>query len=233
MRYKKQILLKEIGNKGQQKLNNSTVAVIGLGGLGSNSANLLARTGINLILIDRDKLELENLQRQNIYTEKDVGKEKAKIFGEYLKKVNSEIRIEYHVINITDENIDLIKKADLVLDCTDNLETRFLINKYCTKNNQPWIYAAVLGTQGMVISFNGDYCFNCIFKKPTEEIKTTNELGLINTIPYLIASIQVTEAIKILLTGQNTKEMIKVDIWDNNLERVKIKRDKNCKICNK
>jgi molybdopterin-synthase adenylyltransferase len=233
MRYKKQILLKEIGEKGQKKLNKSIIAVIGLGGLGSNSANLLARAGVNLILIDRDKLEFENLQRQNIYTEKDVGNEKAKIFGEYLKKVNSEIKIEYHVIDINEKNIDIIKKANLVLDCTDNLETRFFINEYCTKNKIPWIYAAVLGTEGMIISFNGGYCFNCIFKKPTEKIKTTNDLGLINTIPYLIASLQVTEAIKILLTGQNTKEIIRVNIWNNNIDRIKIKRDKNCKICNK
>lgn len=231
MRYNKQILLKEIGKKGQEKLSRSLIAVIGLGAVGSNSAALLARAGANLLLIDRDVVELENLQRQNLYSENDIGKEKAIVARNILKSVNSEIKINANVADLNFKSINMLDKADLILDCTDNLETRFLINEYCLKNKKPWIYAGVTGTDGAVLSFNNEYCFNCIFKEPSETLETCDTIGMINTAASLIASIQVTEAIKIITRKEFSKELITCNIWNNDVRKIKVARNKNCKTC--
>lgn len=231
MRYEKQILLKEIEKKGHEKLRKSTIAVIGIGALGSNSASLLARAGINLVLVDRDVVELDNLQRQNLFSENDIGKEKALAAEEYLNKINSEINIDSYVADLYYRNINILDKADLILDCTDNLETRFLINEYCLKNKKPWIYSGILGTRGMMLSFNNEYCFNCIFKETTENLETCDTIGVLNSVASLISSIQVTEAIKILLNRNNTKELIVVDVWSNELKKIKVNKNKNCLTC--
>lgn len=231
MRYNKQILLKEIGKKGQEKLSRSLIAVIGLGAVGSNSAALLARAGASLLLIDRDIVELENLQRQNLYSENNIGKEKAIVARNILKSVNSEIKINANVADLNFKSINMLDKADLILDCTDNLETRFLINEYCLKNKKPWIYAGVIGTDGAVLSFNNEYCFNCIFKEPSETLETCDTIGMINTAASLIASIQVTEAIKIITRKEFSKELITCNIWNNDVRKIKVARNKNCKTC--
>ncbi len=232
MRYNKQILLKNIGKSGQEKLSKSTVAVIGLGALGTNSVSLLARAGLNLILIDRDIVELDNLQRQNLFTEADIGKEKALVAYDLLNKINSSIKMDYFVTDLNHKNISILKNADLILDCTDNMETRFLINEYCLKNKKPWIYAAILETKGMVLSFNNNYCFNCIFKEPTENLDTCDTVGVLNTVATLISSLQVTEAIRILVKGFNAKELLSVDIWNQELNKIKVKKNEKCRTCN-
>lgn len=231
MRYNKQILLNEIGKEGQKKLNRSTVAVIGVGALGTNSANLLARAGVNLILIDRDVVELDNLQRQSLYNENDFGKEKAIAAEEHLTKINSEIKIKAYVADLNHKNINILDKTDLILDCTDNLETRFLINEYCLKNKKPWVYAGILGTGGMILSFYNNYCFNCVFKEPNENLETCDTIGVLNTIAALISSVQVNEAVKVLITNRNTEQLFSVDIWNMDVNKIKISKNKNCKVC--
>ena len=231
MRYNKQTLLKEIGKKGQEKLSKSLIAVIGLGAIGSNSAALLARAGANLLLVDRDIVELENLQMQNLYSESDIGKEKAIAARNILRLVNSEIKINARVADLNFKSLNMLDKADLILDCTDNLETRFLINEYCLKNKKPWIYAGVIGTDAAMLSFNNKYCFNCIFKEPSENLETCDTIGLINTAASLIASIQVTEAIKIIARKEFSEELITCNIWDNELKKIKVARNKNCMTC--
>src|SRR3989338_4972766 len=141
MRYIRQEIFREIGKEGQEKLKKSTIAIVGLGALGTNSAELLARAGIGkLLLIDRDVVELSNLQRQSLFNENDVGKPKALAAKEHLKKINNEVEFNvfaddlnheniYRMIPINDfKNNKIIKNIDIILDCTDNLETRFLIN---------------------------------------------------------------------------------------------------------
>ncbi|HLC73472.1 MAG TPA: HesA/MoeB/ThiF family protein, partial [Candidatus Nanoarchaeia archaeon] len=163
MRYQKQELLSYIGNK-QEFLQKKVVAIVGLGAIGSNTANLLARAGINLILIDRDIVELENLQRQTLYDEKDIGKPKSIQAKKKLKLINSEIKIEAFVEDLNYKNIDELINSDLILDCSDNMETRFLINDYSIKNDIPWIYAAVLGVNAMSMNIvpQKTPCFRCI-----------------------------------------------------------------------
>src|SRR3989344_6084298 len=128
-RYSRQILLKEIGREGQKLLQDKKVAIVGVGALGTVAAELLARAGVgNLILVDRDMVEESNLQRQTLFDEKDIGKNKAAAAEQRIKKINSDIKVEFHSIHLNPQNIDVLQSADLILDCTDNLQTRFLIN---------------------------------------------------------------------------------------------------------
>ena len=236
MRYIRQQIFNEIGKKGQKKLANSKVAVVGLGALGSVSSELLARAGIgNLILIDRDIVELSNLQRQSLYTEDDVGKPKAISAKEHLSKINSEIKTDAIVDDINFENILVfLKNTDLILDCTDNLETRFLINDFCVKNNVPFIYSSAVGSKGYVFCImpKKTACLRC-FLKDSVGIDTCETAGVLNSTTHLISSIQSNEAIKILLNKDCEKDLLFFDVWKNELSKIKINRNKNCQCCSK
>ncbi len=233
MRYSRQILLKGIGKKGQKKLSSSTVAIVGLGALGTASAELLTRAGIGkLILIDRDIIELSNLQRQSLFTEEDLGKPKVLQAEKQLKKINSEIKIQAHFEHLDYNNINLLS-SDLILDCTDNLYTRFLINEYSIKTSIPWIYSSCLEHSGYVFNIiPGKICFNCIFNNLTS-IGTCDTLGVLNTLANLISSLQVNEAFKILLNKSYEKNLLYINIWQNKIEKIKVKKLKNCNACNK
>jgi len=237
MRYIRQEIFREIGKKGQKKLGKSTVAIVGLGALGSNSAELLARAGIGqLILIDRDVVELSNLQRQSLFDENDVGKPKALAAKEHLNKINSEIKIDFFIDDLNFENINklLENKTDLILDCTDNLETRFLINDFCIKNSIPFIYSSAVGSKGYVFDiFPGKTpCLRC-FLKEARALDTCETAGVLNTITNLVSSIQANEAIKILLKKDYEKYLLFFDVWKNDLLKIKVNKNKNCICCAK
>jgi len=233
MRYSRQEIFNRIGKEGQNLLKKSKVAVIGLGATGSSSAELLARAGVGeLILIDRDVVELDNLQRQALYNENDVGNVKSEAIKNHLEKINSEVKISALVMDLDYKNINEIK-ADLVLDCTDNIETRNLINEYCHKNKIYWIYSGVIGDNGLVLNFTGDYCFNCVFDNiKSELLGTCDTRGVLNTIVKVISGIQVNEAIKILTKQDYSNEMIYFNISNNKLEKYKVKKNDKCKVCN-
>ena len=140
MRYSRQELYKNIGKQGQQKLRKSHVVIVGVGALGSVVADLLCRAGVGkLTLIDRDYIEEHNLQRQSLYTEVDIGQPKAVAALDHLKRINSTVEMVSHVADLYYENVSLLK-GDVVVDGTDNMETRFLINEYCVKYNLPLVY---------------------------------------------------------------------------------------------
>ena len=236
MRYIRQEIFKEIGKKGQKKLRKSTVAIVGLGALGSNSAELLARAGIGkLILVDRDIVELSNLQRQSLFDESDIGKPKSFVAKEHLTKINSEVKIDFFIDDLNFENIGKIlsKNIGLILDCTDNLETRFLINDFSLKNNIPFIYSSAVGSKGYVFNIipNKTSCLRC-FLKEALQLDTCETAGVLNTITNLISSIQVNEAIKILLNKKNIeKNLLFFDVWSNELSKIKVNKNKNCICC--
>ena len=236
MRYSHQIIFEKIGEEGQKKLRKSSITILGLGGIGSRSAELAARAGIGkLNLIDRDIVEKSNLQRQTLYSEEDINKPKSLVIKEKLEKINSEIKISAKFKDINYKNIKDNIKGNLVLDCTDNMETRFLLNEFCIENNITWIYSAVIGSAGMVFNIipKKTPCFNCLFSEPEERLETCETEGIINTIPTLISSIQVTEALKFLTKQSLTKELIYYDLWKQKLEKTKIKKNPNCITCNK
>jgi adenylyltransferase/sulfurtransferase len=238
-RYSRQILLNKVKTEGQEKLKGSKAAVIGCGALGTNIANNLTRSGLGqLILVDRDIIELNNLQRQNLYSENDIGMPKASILSEKLKKINSEIKIKGIIEDINSKNIEnIIKKTDIVLDGTDNMQTRFLINDACIKHKIPWIYGGAIETEGMTMNIipNKTPCLRCLIEnipKPGS-LPTCDTVGVLNTIPNVVASIQSTEALKILLNKDINKGLLVYNIWNHDFNIYEIYRNNNCKCCGK
>jgi adenylyltransferase/sulfurtransferase len=238
-RYSRQILLREIGEEGQRRLLDSTVAIIGCGAIGSVVANNLTRAGIGRILIvDRDFVEMNNLQRQMLFDEDDIGTPKAIAAAEKLRRVNSDVEIEAIVKDLNHTNAEKIMSGmDLVLDGTDNMQTRFLINDLCVKNETPWIYAGAVGTEGMTMTIipGRTPCLRCFLHDLPEpgSLQTCDTVGVLNTITSIIASIESTEAIRILV-GNTTNAggtLVIYDAWSNSFERIMVMRGKECRCC--
>ena len=229
-RYSRQVLFPGIGEEGQRKLRQSRVLLVGCGALGSNIANTMVRAGVGKItIVDRDFLELNNLQRQLLFDEEDVAKSlpKAVAAAEKLRKINSEVEIVPIVADVNPSNIEqLVRDVDVVLDGTDNFEVRYLINDACVELGKPWVYGGVLASYGvsMTIIPHETPCLRCIFLEspPPGTTPTCDTAGVLASIVSLIASIECTEAMKLLVgaTDRINRGMIWVDVWDNSFERV-------------
>lgn len=230
-KYSRQIILPEIGLEGQRRINEAKVAIVGLGALGSVAAELLVRAGVgNLILIDRDVIEDSNLPRQALYVEEDVGKSKVMAAKKRLQEINSRVKLEEYAIHLNYRNINLLQQVDLILDCTDNLKTRFLINEYCKKEKKKWIYAATIKTKGYVMSiFPSGPCVECFLSEKVGE--TCDTSGVVNTITFSIAGLQVTEALKIIVGKEVESRLYYYDIWQPEMKQLQIPKNKNCLAC--
>ncbi len=231
-RYSRQTILAEIGEEGQEKIEKAIVAVVGIGALGTVAAELLARAGIGkLLLIDRDIVEESNLQRQSLYEEKDVGRSKVVAAKERLGRINSELKTEIHAIHLNAEKVDVLKDASLILDCTDNLQTRFLINDFCKRENKPWIYGAAIKTAGYVMPIlPSGPCLRCFLQEAS--LETCETAGVLNTITTSIAALQVTLALQIL-TGKEVEPLLyHYNIWNPELKKIKVQKNKDCPTCN-
>jgi adenylyltransferase/sulfurtransferase len=230
------MVLDKIGPQGQEKLLKSKVIIIGCGALGTNIANNLARAGVGTIqIVDRDLVELNNLQRQTLFDEADVGTPKAITAARKLEKINSEIEIKYLVKDVNNTNIeDIIAGFDLVLDATDNIPTRMLINDACVKKGMHWIYAGVIQTKGMMMNIlpRGP-CFRCLLPEmPTAgSLPTCETAGVLNTIPAVIAAMESTEALKALLKKDIDGRLIVYDIWEQTFNAIEIKKYNKCECC--
>lgn len=233
-KYSRQIIFEKIGKQGQEKIRKSSIAIVGLGALGTVAAEQLTRAGIGkLILIDRDFIEESNLQRQTLYNEEDISKFKAETAAKKLEKINSDVKIDFFVNDINHRNIDKLLVADIVLDCTDNFYTRYLINEYCKKNKIKWIYSAAIKDYGNVMPILPEKaCFRCVFDK-AKSTETCDTAGIVNTIPSTIASIAVTQILKLILNENFEQELIRFDIWNNNITKIRVKKNENCQTCNK
>lgn len=239
-RYSRQELFSEIGREGQELIQEGSVLIIGCGALGTLLANNLVRAGVGRIrIVDRDFVELDNLQRQALFDEEDVRRRlpKAVAAMEKLKKINSTIRIESEVLDVNHRNIEaLITPVDLVLDATDNMETRFLINDACIKNMVPWIYGGAVASYGMTMNIipGKSACLRCIIEKvlPPGTTPTCDMVGVLNSVPAIIASIQSTEALKILM-GRCVPDngLIYIDVWQRRFSQLHLKRQPNCPTC--
>ena len=242
-RYDRQMILREIGRQGQRRLDDSCIAVVGMGALGTVSANLLARAGVGkIILIDRDFLELSNLQRQVLYDEQDVkdGLPKAVAAKRRLQQINSEIEIEAQVADLNASAIEsLLDNVDLIVDGTDNFESRFLINDFSLKKKIPWIYGGAVQTEGMsyVILPQRPPCLRCLFGEAPKhhETQTCSQVGIMATVSHLIASFQATEAIKILVRSWDRvdRRLWKVDVWNKTFKSISVEhlRETPCSGC--
>jgi adenylyltransferase/sulfurtransferase len=240
-RYIRQIVFPEMGEAGQQALLNASVTLVGCGALGSAMANLLVRAGVGrLIIADRDFVELNNLQRQNLYDETHVARNlpKAVAAAERLRAINSEIEIVPHVTDVNPGNIEsLVRGADLVLDGNDNFEVRYLINDICIKLGIPWVYAAVIGSSGMTATIipGETACLRCLFPDMPAPgtVPTCETAGILGPVVQLIASIATTEGIKLLTSrGTLNQGLIAVDVWDHTYEVFESAgRRSNCPAC--
>ena len=227
-RYASQIIFPPFGEEGQRRLMDSRVTIIGVGATGSILADRIARAGVgHLRLIDRDFVELNNLQRQLVYDEDDVAAvlPKAVAMARHLRRVNSTIIIEEIVADVSATNVaGFIADADVVLDGTDNFATRYLINDACVKLGKPWVYTGVIASYGMSMTIRpGETaCLRCIMGElpAPGTVPTCDTAGIIGPIVSLMGSIAVTEALK-LLVGKGTLNsgMIHVDLWDDSFDK--------------
>jgi len=240
-RYSRQILFRGIGAEGQKRLSAAHVAVVGCGATGSATASLLSRAGVGAIrIIDRDYVEPSNLQRQTLFQESDARESlpKAIAAARRIAGFNSQIVVEPRVADLTPENIDvLLEGVQLILDGTDNFETRYLVNDYSVKAAVPWIYAAAVGSYGATLNVipGTTACLACIFPdSPTGIVETCETAGVLGSAVNLVASIETTEALKFLVGATETirRTLLSWDVWTN--ENAEIQAGKphvGCRAC--
>jgi len=202
-RYNRQIMLSEIEEEGQQKIRQSSVLVVGAGGLGSAVCSYLVASGIGqLLIIDADTVSMDNLQRQVLYRENQVGKSKAMEAKNSLQRLNSEVEIiAFHDYFSPENAVELVKKADIVIDACDNFKTRYLINDVCVSLDKPFIYGAISEFCGQlaVFNYNKGSSYRCLFPDEVEMIASQKDVvGVLGVLPAIIGGLQANEAIKLI-----------------------------------
>ena len=239
LRYSKQIMLPQIDIEGQQKINDSKMLIIGMGGLGSPSALYLAAAGVgHIVIADFDQVELSNLQRQIIHSTSDIGDDKVNSAKAKLLELNPNITVTVaNEIMHSDNLASLIKDVDIVLDGTDNFESRFEINKACVECHKPLISAAVIRFEGQISVFKGyevdQPCYQCLYSEQGDGRESCVENGVLAPVAGLVGTIQALQAIKVLLGigEQLCGELLLIDGLDLSFRKVKIAKDSECSIC--
>ena len=231
-RYSRQMRVPGIGKAGQERIMNSRVTLCGVGALGTVLANTLVRAGVGHVrVIDRDFVEPSNLQRQVLFDESDVANNlpKAEAAAAKLRQINSNVIIEAIVADIDRSNIEgFCQDADLILDGTDNFEVRYTINDAAVKLNKPWVYGGAVGVEGMTMTIipGETPCLRCVFEQSPGpgEVGTCETAGVLGPIVGVVASLQATEALKILAGKPEAinRELYMINIWENTSRRVKI-----------
>lgn len=238
-RYSRHIILKEVGVKGQKKLLNAKVLIIGAGGLGAPAAMYLAAAGVGTIgIADADEVDLSNLQRQVIHTTNDLGKAKVKSAAETMQAINTDITVNTYRTFVTSENIlDLIKDYDFIIDGTDNFPAKFLINDACVMAKKPFSHAGIIRFQGQLMTYvpGEGPCYRCVFKNPPpkDAVPTCKQAGVIGAMGGVIGSLQAMEAVKYII-GQGdllTGRLLTYDALKMQFRTVKLPKDHNCAIC--
>ncbi len=241
-RYVRQEILGQFGPDGQQRVARAHVGLVGAGALGSTIADLLVRAGIgNLTLIDRDYVELHNLQRQSLYSEADVDAHlpKAAAAAERLSQINHSVTIKPVIADVNSVNIEsLLADSTILIDGTDNFETRYLINDLAVKTGRPWVYGGVLATYGMTTTIvpNETACLRCVFPDAPDRgsTPTCETAGVLGPAVHVIAALQASEAIKLALghTDRVNRHLVSIDIWNMELTRVPTGGPKSdCRTC--
>ncbi len=240
-RYSRQVLFPGIGPEGQRRLLASRVTVVGCGATGSAVAALLARAGVgHLLILDRDYVEPSNLQRQSLFDEADAAESLPKAIAAQrrIAAFNSEIEARGEVADLRPENIEqLLGGAQLVLDATDNFETRYLVNDFCVKNSLPWIYAAAVSSYGVTMNVlpGETACLSCIFPAaPQGTVETCDTSGILNSVVNQVASIEATEAIKYLVGARDKmrRTLLSFDAWTNDHSEISTARPRpDCPTC--
>lgn len=238
-RYIRQIQLSEIGIEGQTKLKQSSVLVVGAGGLGCPVLVYLANAGVGILgICDSDLIEESNLARQILYTINDIGKNKAKCAAKKIKTFNPSIQINVHPYSLNHKNaLEIVKDYDIIVDGTDNFSTRYLINDSCILKNKPMVYGGLFKFEGQisVFNYNSGPSYRCLFPNPPKimEVPNCNETGVLNITPGIIGMYQATEVLKIILNIGTplSGKLLLINlltqnhlIWDFKINKREIKR---------
>lgn len=238
-RYSRQIILPQVGGKGQKKIRDASVLVIGTGGLGSPCVFYLAAAGVGKIgLVDSDEVDLSNLSRQILHFTPDVGEKKVHSAKKKLNKLNPDVQILPYPHRVTSQNImSIIQDYDVVVDGSDNFPTRYLVNDACVLADKPFSHGAILRFSGQVFTVipGEGPCYRCLFAHPppSGEVPTCQEAGVIGAVAGVVGAIQAVEVIKIIL-GQGkllTGQLLIIDLLGMDFRRVKISKNKDCAIC--
>ena len=238
-RYKRHILIKNIGGEGQKKLGKAKILLVGLGGIGSTVLQHLAATGIGKIgLVDQDTVALSNLQRQTIYTYGDIGRKKVSVASKFINNLNKNVDVtEYDLFLKAKNSSKIIEEYDVVLDGTDNIEARELINRHCLMQQKPLIFGGVSGWEGLVslLVYNNSACFKCIFSSSEERpnfLDCSSE-GVLGVTTSLVGTLMVAETIKLICgTGQLlTNKLLICDALSGETEVLNIKKNNKCNAC--
>jgi adenylyltransferase/sulfurtransferase len=241
-RYSRQILFSGMGEEGQRKLLASSAVIVGCGAIGASTAQLLARAGVGrLRVIDRDFVEHSNLQRQALFDENDASQSlpKAMAAERKLRQLNSEIAMEGVLADVTPQNVaELLDGFDVILDGTDNFETRFLVNDFAMQAGRPWIYAAAVGSYGLTFAIRPEVtaCLACLLETPDAGSlleETCDTVGVIGPIVNLVASLEAAEALKIL-SGHGEAlhgRLVSCDVWSGKIQSIAVLRDPQCRAC--
>ena len=239
LRYSRQIMLPQIDVEGQEKLLASRVLVIGMGGLGSPIAMYLAAAGIgHLVLVDDDKVEISNLQRQIAHSTNDIGLSKVKSVKQTLQNLNPEIKISCHEKRFNEKELaNEVAAADVVIDGTDNFTSRFALNAQSVKSKTPLISGAAIRMEGQVSVFNktpDSPCYRCLYKDEGELDTSCSTNGILSPVVGIIGSIQATEAIKVLLDIGECLDgkLLMLDAMQMEWRTLKLKKDPECPVCN-
>jgi len=241
-RYSRQARFWGIGAEGQARLAAGHVLVVGCGALGSSVIDLLARAGVgHLVVVDRDFVELSNLQRQLLYDEADAaaGTPKAVAAAAAVGRINAGVEVEAVVADVTPTNVEaLVARADVVVDGTDNLETRYLLNDACVKAGIPWVYGGAVGSTGMSMTIlpGETACFRCLFAtpQPAGTMETCESAGVLASIVVTVAAMQWTEAVKLLVGDREhlNHGITAFDVWTNDhLQAEGVPRRPDCPCC--
>lgn len=238
-RYSRQIILPDVGGKGQEKLLNAEVLIIGAGGLGSPCALYLASAGVGKIgIVDSDKIELNNLQRQILHSSGDVGREKVESAKVRLTAINQDVEIIPYKVRLTSENIlDIIKEYDIVVDGSDNFPTRYLVNDACILSGKPLSHGGIFRFDGQAITIlpGESACYRCLFPEPPPPglVPSCQEAGILGAVAGVIGTIQANEVLKYIL-GIGTLlagKLLVFNALDSSFRQVKVPKDPKCPVC--
>ena len=241
LRYSRQMMLPEIDAEGQQRLADARVLIIGLGGLGSSSSVYLAAAGVgHLVLVDFDEVDISNLQRQIVHATKDIGRLKVDSAAEHLLELNPEIQVTKIDHKIENEELEeQIKLSTVVLDCSDNFQTRFAINDACVKHKIPLVSGAAIRFEAQVSVFDSRHedspCYRCLYGNEAEVEQTCTANGVISPLLGIVGSIQACEAMKIIMNLGETLEgrLLLLDVMHMEWHTAKLNKDPNCPVCSR
>ena len=237
-RYSRHIIMPQIGGKGQRKLMNAKVLLIGAGGLGSPAALYLAAAGVGTLgIVDFDEVDITNLQRQILHHTHDVGRPKVVSAAETIADINPDVRVVQHRLQLSSQNaLEVLRPYDIVVDCSDNFPTRYLVNDACVMLGKPCVHGSIFLFEGQASTFvPGQGCYRCLYPTPPPPgmVPSCAEAGVLGVLPGIVGAIQAVETIKLILgLGESLSgRLLLLDALGMEFRQVQVRRNPDCPVC--